>query len=164
MVALHAAGVKGVLKGLVELEARCGHFNAWKASWAPVLGVFYAVAGLSHFVAMKEYCNIVPGKGAWGIWYLPGRASFHVKVTGVVEALAGAALVAGWLGRGPAGLLEKAAAVLFALTVAVTPANIYMMTHDAQFPQGRKFSVIALAARAVVHCLFLAIFWKLAMF
>lgn len=163
-MAVHVAGVKAGLKLLVELESKCNVFGSWKATATPVLGAFYALLGVLHFTMIKDMCNIVPGKGAWGVWYIPGRASFHVKWTGIVEFLAGAALIVGWLDMGPPGLLKKAAAVLFGLTVAVTPANIFMFTHGAQFPQGKKYPVITHVARAAIQCLLISVFWKLAMF
>lgn len=103
-------------------------------------------------------------RGAWGFWRLPGRPSFHVKWTGVLEVLAGGAMVAGWFGVGQSVMMmEKAAAVLFGLTVAVTPANIFMFTHGAQFPTGRDYSAPVHLVRGAVQCLLLSVLWNLAL-
>jgi uncharacterized membrane protein len=92
--------------------------------------------------------NIVPYQGAWGgLWRLPGTPSFHVGWTGVAELLGGLGL---WVGayyeifqpvfdQSPnvitnAGILSDSAACLLLLTVAVTPANIFMYTHGARLP------------------------------
>ena len=48
-------------------------------------------------------------------------------------------MLAGWLGVGRSSsmlLMEKTAAVMIALIVAVTPANVFMLSHGAQFPMG----------------------------
>ena len=156
--------MKSLLKLAVEMEAKCAKFASWQAASPAVLGALYVAAGALHFPKLKEMCNIVPPKGTWGLWYVPGQASFHVKWTGVVEVLAGAGLVAGWFGVGPPSLLKKSAAVLFALTAAVTPANVYMFTHGAQFPKGQKFPVIGHVARAAVQCALLSTMWTLAAF
>eukprot|EP00904_Undaria_pinnatifida_P005769 jgi/Undpi1/2321/HiC_scaffold_13.g05704.m1 len=164
IVAGHVVAVKSLLKLIVEQEAKCASFASWKAASPAVLGALYIAAGSLHFAKLKEMCNIVPPKGTWGLWYVPGRASFHVKWTGVVEILAGAGLVAGWFGVGPTCLLTKSAAVLFALTAAVTPANLFMFTHGVQFPKGQKFPMIAHVARAAVQCALLSGMWTLAAF
>lgn len=109
--------------------------TAWKSTWG-LIGFIYALAGLSHFTLKKEFMNIYPARGAWGFWYLPGSKEFHVLWTGVVELLAGL-----WLGLGTlssffgisllptilTGPVADAATVLLSLTLAVTPANIYMV-------------------------------------
>lgn len=60
-------------------------------------------------------------------------------------------------------LMEKAAAVMFGLTMAVTPANVFMFTHGAQFPKGQDVPVAGHVVRGAVQCLFLSVLWKLAM-
>ena len=44
-----------------------------KLSGAIVLGLVFILAGVSHFSLKKDFENIMPYKGAWGIWYLPGN-------------------------------------------------------------------------------------------
>ena len=68
--------------------------QTWRYTW-PLLGAIYAIAGVTHFTVQKEYENIYPSKGAWGIWYLPGTPEFHVKWTGIAEILGGLGLLVG---------------------------------------------------------------------
>lgn len=159
-----------VKHGLPALEPLLpsGWYTKMKASWPAVMGLFYALVGFSHFTNLKNNCNICPGKGAWGLWYVPGNASLHVKWTGIAEIVGGCCLAAVGLGVPGAAdlagglLLKRAALGLFALTVAVTPANIYMFTHGAEFPPGCKLPVWAHVVRGGIQCLFLSILWTIA--
>eukprot|EP00635_Sarcinochrysidales_sp_CCMP3193_P006075 CAMPEP_0118910402 /NCGR_PEP_ID=MMETSP1166-20130328/12558_1 /TAXON_ID=1104430 /ORGANISM="Chrysoreinhardia sp, Strain CCMP3193" /LENGTH=233 /DNA_ID=CAMNT_0006849867 /DNA_START=14 /DNA_END=715 /DNA_ORIENTATION=- len=115
-------------------------FARWRKSWA-LLGVVYALIGLAHFATPGAFEPIVPPQGTWGFWNLPGTASFHVAWTGAAEIAGGTGLVAGAAlealfpdSPNPALLRRAAAAGLFLLTFAVTPANIYMYTHGALMP------------------------------
>ena len=69
---------------------------------------------------------------------LPGSPSFHVNWTGVAEIVGGlgvaSALLPGPAGHVPVWVTSGSAAGLFLLTVAVTPANTYMWTHNAIGP------------------------------
>jgi uncharacterized membrane protein len=112
-----------------------GPIKAWEGTWG-LIGLIYGLAGVSHFTIKKDFMNIMPAPGAWGFWYVPGSKEFHVLWTGIVEFVAGM-----WLAVGTASsyagfsLLpavwtspsSDAATVLLALTVLVTPANIYMV-------------------------------------
>ena len=150
-------------------------FDLWRLTFAPVLGLIFAAAGATHFTNQKDYAAIVPPEGTWGFFTVPtpGIASlpgdmsyedYHVFWTGVAELTGGLALLAGGLG---AGVVPKefAAFCLLCLTVAVTPANIYMFTHDAQmgelpeieYPNGH-------AARAVLQCVLIGLLWKTAFY
>ena len=111
--------------------------SAWKSTWG-LLGLIYALAGASHFSLKQDFMNIMPARGAWGFWHLPGSKEFHVVWTGVVEIIAGL-----WLGISTlfsflnisflptiwAGPIPDASAVLLCLTLLVTPANIYMVLY-----------------------------------
>lgn len=113
-----------------------------------LLGLFYLSAGIGHFAYSQEFQNIVPPIGTWGIWYLPGSASFHVTWTGFVEVLGGSGLLCGaYLNLLndddeqdelliPKLIQPISALVLFVLTILVTPANIYMFTHGVTMVSG----------------------------
>ncbi len=76
-------------------------------------------------------------QGAWGLWHLPGSDSFHVNWTGVAEAAGGVGLLASTLppvADALPWLRSTAALGLFLLSVAVTPSNIFMATHNAPGP------------------------------
>ena len=154
----------GLLAALPLLESALpdGWYSAWQGTWPVPLGLIFTAAGVAHFTMLEGFCNIYPGRGAWGFWYLPGTASFHVKWTGVAEIAGGVGLALGGLGVGPMGLMQASAAGLVALTLAVTPANIYMFTHGAQFPVGVEVPVIGHAIRGVFQCILLAFFYVLA--
>eukprot|EP00752_Nemacystus_decipiens_P017367 g15563.t1 len=159
------AGTVAVLSGLKALEAAlpAGWYSIWEFTWAPLLGLTFSAAGIAHFTLLREFCNIYPGRGAWGVWYLPGTSSFHVKWTGIAELAGGVGLALGGLGVGAELGLEKASAAgLFALVLAVTPANIYMFSHGAQLPEGLEVPVVGHAIRGFFQCVLLAFFWTLA--
>jgi uncharacterized membrane protein len=80
--------------------------------------LWFLVGGVAHFVATDLEMRIVPPCIPWP------RAT--VLVSGVCELLGAAGLLLGRT-RPAAGL------GLFALTVAVTPANIYMLQHAPSF-------------------------------
>jgi len=102
---------------------------------AALLGLIWIAGGAAHFAAHQDYCNIMPHQGAWGLWLLPGSASFYVYLTGVAEILGGASLLLAVLPfETPDWLGPLAAEALFVLTVAITPANLYSATHNAPGP------------------------------
>lgn len=151
-----------------------GWFAGWQKTW-PLLGAVYMAAGVAHFTAAAAFESIYPPAGTWGIWYLPGSAQFHVAWTGVAEILGGAGLFIGALGLGAFALLGKeppeplkaipglAALGLFFLTIAVTPANIYMYTHGAQMtgltPGDQPIPVEFHAVRGFFQVVLLSLLW-----
>ena len=137
-----------------------------RATW-PLLGATYLAAGVAHFTAPDAFVTMFPQRGAWGIWYLPGSAEFHVAWTGFAELAGGAGVLLGaipavhdfapWLG-------PTAALGLYALSWAVYPANVYMATHNAPGP-GPAGAVIPPAGHAVrflLQVMLLSILWGLA--
>ena len=64
-------------------------YAAWSRSTWPVLGLTCVAAGLAHFALPGGFGDMYPHRGAWGFWYLPGDAEFHVAWTGVAEILGG---------------------------------------------------------------------------
>jgi uncharacterized membrane protein len=91
----------------------------WKRAGIAFVFLWFFFGGLAHFLATDLEMRIVPPYIPWP------RAA--VLVSGVFELLGAAGLVfpatrraAGW--------------GLFALTIAVTPANVYMLQHAESFP------------------------------
>jgi uncharacterized membrane protein len=88
------------------------------ANW--LLGIFFVLAGLGHFVRPRLYLKIVPP-------YLPWPLAL-VYVSGLCE-----------IGLGALVLLPRfrvpAAWGLIALLVAVFPANVYMALSPERFPR-----------------------------
>jgi hypothetical protein len=80
----------GAILGLLHfVEALSPDFySSWKSSFA-LLGPIYMAAGAAHFSLKSDFENVYPYKGAWGIWYLPGSAEFHVAWTGYAELFLG---------------------------------------------------------------------------
>jgi uncharacterized membrane protein len=102
--------------------------------------LWFSVGGAAHFLATNLEARIVPP-------YLPWHRAI-VLWSGVFELL------------GAAGLLyrpsRRAAGIgLFALTVSVTPANIYML----QRPDLFGIPVWILVARLPLQVLLLAVIW-----
>eukprot|EP00798_Chlamydomonas_sp_ICE-L_P005372 gene5372-5591_t len=134
----------------LSLSALAPFFYSQAPTGGAVCGAIFALSGVLHLLPAghEAFCSMYPKQGAWGLWYLPGSASFHVNWT--AEILGGAALVAS---KVPAvadafpSLEPTAAWGMFLLTLAVTPANLYMATHNAPGP-GPKGEVIPPAGHA----------------
>ncbi len=92
------------------------------------LVLWFGLGGLAHFVFTEAELRIVP---PWVPWPLAA-----VLVSGAFELL------------GAAGLLLRAtrrwaAWGLFALTIAVTPANLHMLAHAGDFPSVPHWLLVA---------------------
>ncbi len=92
--------------------------GAWKRAGIVFVFLWFFIGGLAHFFATDLEMRIVPPYIPWP------RAT--VLVTGVFELLGAAGLLF-------AATRRAAGWGLFALTIAVTPANVYMMQHAASF-------------------------------
>ena len=171
--------IAGGTYGFVELFHLIGYniipsdiYNLFCDTIIPIpMGLLFALLGVSHFVYTKDYAETVPPIGTWGgLWNVPtpsiGNLSaeeFHVLWSGVAEVGGGLLLILSALNIIDFIPPAVPGALLFLLTVAVTPSNIYMFTHDAQmsfappveYPTGH-------IGRAVVQCVFLSLFWLIA--
>lgn len=147
------------------------YISLWKKSF-PILGIIYLAAGVAHFKIREEFENIYPKVGAWGFWYLPGSKKFHVEWTGVAEMIGGLWLLIGGIAdifglTLPAALgphvLADGALWLLVLTILVTPANIYMLTHGARLPKdGPEIPIKFHMIRLAVQCILFTQFYELA--
>lgn len=93
-----------------------------------ILVLWFGLGSIAHFAFTEAEARIVP---PWIPW--PREA---VLLSGVFEALGAAGLL---LRRTRAG----AAWGLFALTVAVTPANVHMLQHAQDFPMVPHWILVA---------------------
>ena len=104
--------------------------------------LWFFVGGIAHFAAMQAEMNIVPPYIA--------HPQAAVMITGVLELM------------GALGLLFKpvrraAGWGLFALTIAVTPANVYMLQHHESFSVPYWLLVVRLPMQVALLAL---IFWS----
>jgi uncharacterized membrane protein len=133
-----------------------------------VFGSIFAIVGVCHFRFVDNFARIVPPYNGWGgLWKVP--APFHTQMnityeeyhsywTGIVEFLGGV-----WLLY--TGIISSSsiipATILFGLTIGVTPANLYMFTHNAS-PGGQIPSLqypFGHLARFMVQCGLLSNFY-----
>lgn len=147
-------------------------FLAVTKSTGLLCGPTLMAAGLMHFIKLQECCTMYPHQGAWGCWNLPGSAEFHVSWTGAAYIVGGAGLAVGALPSDivPEWLSPASAFGLFMLTIAVTPSNVYMYTHNAPGPipedvlreTGGVVPAVGHLARGVLQVVLLSVLWGIA--
>jgi uncharacterized membrane protein len=106
-----------------------------------LVSLFFLIGGQAHFTATPFFVSIVPP-------YVPFPLA-TVYFTGVLELIGAVAL---WVPR----LRSWAGIGLVALTICVTPANIYMWMNPQLFP---LISPSLLGWRLVAQVILLAIIW-----
>ncbi|HEX3602936.1 MAG TPA: hypothetical protein VHU43_02515 [Steroidobacteraceae bacterium] len=110
-----------------------------------VVFVWFTLGGVAHFSLTEAEMRIVPPAIPWP------RAA--VLVSGVFELL------------GAAGILipvtRRAAGIgLFLLTIAVTPANVYMLQHAELFNVPRWALIVRLPFQASLLALIIWVTWS----
>ena len=103
--------------------------------------IWFSVGGIGHFLAPDFFLQIIPPS-------LPFRIQ-AVYVTGFFE-------VAGAVGLLGSTVRKAAGRGLFFLTIAVTPANVYMWLHPQLFP---RIPEVLLGLRLVVQVMLLVLIW-----
>jgi len=166
-----AIGLFGAVLAGPAFDSVRGSF-LWELSrptWPFVFGLIYLAAGIAHFTEADGFENITPPNGSWGIYYTPFTPRVNVLWTGVVEIFGGAWMLAG-AGAAAAkialpaalGPMESDGALtLFLLTILVTPANLYALTHGANFPLDLETPPKAHAVRLVFQSVLLAMLWEI---
>ena len=159
---------------VLEAVLPAGWYAAWRDyTWPVPMGLLFAAAGVTHFELEETYTAFVPPRGTWGnLWQVPAPGSklllnmseeqYHCYWTGIAEIVLGVGMILSALHAIPL-TVDVPAMALFFLIIAVTPANIYMATHDIQPP---KFPPVPYpeghVVRGVMQCVLLSLFWKLA--
>lgn len=115
--------------------------NKLKIAGMAIVFVWFMGGGIAHFTSPEFFLAIMPP-------YVPYHEAM-VAISGVFEIL------------GALGLLWRrtrrmAGIGLFVLTLAVSPANIYMSLNPELFPDISEF---ALTLRLVIQVLLLACIW-----
>lgn len=152
-------------------------YRGWQMTWIPLFGILFSIAGTLHFSLKQEFQNIFPYQGAWGIWYIPGSAAFHVRWTGIAESLGGLWLLAAYVSsifdfsiHDETSMISailspsSPALALMLLVLLMTPANIFSFTHGARLPRsGPKLPMSFHATRGLIQCLLIAMLYELAL-
>jgi uncharacterized membrane protein len=132
-------------------------WKRWVKLW-PFLGFFpYLVVGATHFgEAGQKLACIVPPNGTWGWWWTPLTVPAVVIWTGYAEIGLGFLLVVSGI-IGNSQLLQYTAWCLFFMTIGMTFANIYMLTHGTSpMDNEEPFSLSLHIIRCFVQAIWLS--------
>jgi uncharacterized membrane protein len=113
----------------------------WQYLGLAIVFLWFMVGGITHFTSPEFFVNIMPPYIGWPLEI--------VYASGVLEIL-------GALGVLLPATRQLAGNCLFILTIAVTPANIYMWMNPELFPDVPE---IFLSLRLIVQLLLLACIW-----
>jgi len=136
-----------------------------------VLSSTFIAAGIAHFVLEETFVAFVPPLGTWGgLWQIPAPLSeklgltygqYHSFWSGIAEVVVSSSLIATTAGVIDLGPIP--AYLMYLLTLAVTPANIYMFTHNPDVPVIPPVTYpYAHGGRGVLQCALMGVFYKLA--
>jgi uncharacterized membrane protein len=112
--------------------------SRWRSAGIVFVFLWFFLCGIAHFTATQTEMRIVPPYIPWP------RAA--VLVSGAFELLGAAGLLWGWTRR-------AAGIGLFILTLAVTPAHIYMLQHPELFGVPYWALIVRLPVRAALLAL-----------
>lgn len=93
-----------------------------------IVVLFFLLGGIAHFVFAEKEIGIIPP-------YVPYPVQINAA-TGVLELLGAIGLLIPFLRR-------AAAIGLIALTICVTPANVFMLQHAERYPDIPQWILIA---------------------
>ncbi len=138
-----------------------------------MIGYFFILTGIGQLYYLDSVASIVPPNGSWGgIWNVPAPGAdifniphqkYHACWTGLAQIACGYSLASSSLDLLEFPSVPVASGMLGLLLVAMTPANIYMFTHDQKM-EGFKYYIPypnGHVIRGVIQCVIFAVFWKM---
>lgn len=133
-----------------------------KQSW-PFLGVLYALSGIFNHFVNKEIVCITPPNGTWNWWYMPVSEEFQLAATGYAEIIGGLLLAFSGFTKWAVTLRQQTALCLFFMTIGMTFANLYMLTHGVwAFEMEEPFPISLHIVRFTVQGLWFSNLWYMA--
>ena len=150
---------------------RCYYDNFYTCIY--YISFIFKVSPCSPFILSIFYSISIPSFYSWGgLWQIPAPlservfklsyAQYHSYWTGIAEIVAGVSLIV-TTARGdgdPTGTLLPSLA-LYGITLLVTPANIYMYTHNPVVPRIPPLPYpYGHVGRGVLQCALLGVFFK----
>jgi uncharacterized membrane protein len=112
--------------------------SRWRLAGLAFVFLWFFIGGIAHFAATDLEMRIVPP-------YIP-EPRVAVLFSGVVELV-------GALGLWPRATRRAAGWLLFALTIAVTPANVWMLQNASRWDVPRWLLIARLPAQVALLAL-----------